>query len=92
MDRRKIRHISAVTMLCMSVALLGWAVLSNWTQREIAQNEPKAAIDGRPSAIRDHIPPQLDSRSVKASLRFPAMISRGPQPGGDLVAKPLAQP
>lgn len=92
MDRRRIRHISALTMLCMSVALLGWAVLSNWTQREIARNEPSATMGGRPSAVRDSVPPQLDSRSVKASLKFPKMISRGPQPGGDLVAKPLPQP
>lgn len=92
MDRRRIRHISALTMLCMSVLLLGWAIVSNWTQRESISVDSNSSVRARPpaSSVRDPIPPPLDSRSVKASLNFPRMKSRGPQPGNDLVAKPLS--
>lgn len=89
MDRRRIRHISALTMLCMSVALLSWAIISNWTERDAAPGSTKSAAQARPSEIRDVLPPPLDSRSVKASLNLPTMKSRGPQPSNDLLAKPL---
>jgi hypothetical protein len=67
MDRRRIRHISALTMLGMSVVLLGWAIVSNWTQRETLPVESNTSARARPSAVRDTLPPPLDSRSVKAS-------------------------
>jgi hypothetical protein len=90
MDRRRIRHISALTMLGMSVVLLGWAIVSNWTQRESLPVESNTSARARPSAARDTLPPPLDSRSVKASLNLPTMKSRGPQPSNDLVAKPIS--
>ncbi|MEY4701593.1 MAG: hypothetical protein RL326_1780 [Pseudomonadota bacterium] len=91
MDRRRVRHISAFTMLGMSVVLLGWAIVSNWTQRETSPVEASSSARARPpaSSVGDTLPPPLDSRSVKASLNLPTMKSRGPQPGNDLVAKPL---
>ncbi len=91
MDRRRIRHISALTMLCMSVALLSWAIASNWIQREGTQGESNASARAKPAELRDSLPPPLDSRSVKASLHFPAMRARGPQPSNDLIARPLVQ-
>jgi hypothetical protein len=91
MDHRRIRHISALTMLCMSAILLGWAILSNWTQRYTVAGDSNTSTRERPpsSSVRDTLPPPLDSRSVKASLNLPTMKSRGPQPSNDLVAKPL---
>jgi hypothetical protein len=91
MDRRRIRHISALTMLGMSVVLLGWAIVSNWTQRDAVAVDSNTSARSSPSSssVRDTLPPPLDSRSVKASLNLPTMKSRGPQPGNDLVAKPL---
>jgi hypothetical protein len=91
MDRRRIRYITAYTMLCTSVILLGWAIVSNWTQRDSIPVDSSTSARARPStsSVTDTLPPPLDSRSVKASLNFPTMKSRGPQPSNDLVAKPL---
>jgi hypothetical protein len=83
MIRQKGSAVLLVTLLIVSVTLLGWSVVSTWQASKSISNP---AID---SATAENLPPRLGSDEAKASLFYPVMKSRGPQPGGKLVAKPL---
>jgi hypothetical protein len=83
MTRQKGSAVVLITILIVSVMLLGWSVVSTWQSSKAVSN---SAID---SATAENLPPRLDSDEAKASLFYPVMKSRGPQPGGKLVAKPL---
>jgi hypothetical protein len=74
-----------VGVLCASVALLAWSVLSMWST---ARNSgPRAEIS--PGKAAEPMPPALDSKGAKASLSFPVLKGRGPLPGKDVESKPL---
>lgn len=73
-----------VTILFVSAVLLSWSVISTW--RTLTAGAP-TGID---LASAEGLPPSIGSNEVKASLSYPSMKSRGPLPGGKLMAKPLA--
>lgn len=74
-----------VGILVTSVVLLAWSILSMWDTARI--NAPRAeANSGTPA---ERIPPALESKGAKASLSFPILKGRGPQPGRDIESKPL---
>jgi hypothetical protein len=85
MIRQRGSTVLLVAVLAVSVVLLGWSVMSTWHASQ-STNAATGAID---SAAAENFPPKLDSKEAKASLFYPVMKSRGPQPGGKLVAKPL---
>lgn len=77
--------ILVVTTLAVSSLVLGWSVAS----RLLAGPVDAAASTAIDSATAENLPPRLASSGAKASLFYPVMKSRGPMPGGKLVAKPL---
>lgn len=85
MIRQKGSAVLLVTVLIVSITLLGWTIVSTWHSSQ-SRNLASGAID---SATAENLPPKLDSKDAKASLFYPVMKSRGPQPGGKLVARPL---
>jgi hypothetical protein len=76
------------TILIASAVLLGWSVVSTW-QSAKAHVVAAGSIN---AATAESLPPRLDSDEAKASLFYPVMKSRGPQPGGKLVVRPLDGP
>jgi len=84
--QKEVRAVLLVTILAMSATLLGWSIVSTW---RAAQVYSLTAADIN-AAGSENLPPRLESDEAKASLFYPVMKSRGPQPGGKLVAKPLA--
>jgi|GEM_PF-3040191 len=85
MIRQRGSAVLLITVLVASIALLGWSIVSTWHSSQ-SRNLATGAID---SATAENLPPKLDSKEAKASLFYPVMKSRGPQPGGKLFAKPL---
>lgn len=85
MIRQKGSAVLLIAVLIASVVALGLTVASTW-QTAKAKAGRGGAID---SATAENLPPRLDSDEAKASLFYPVMKSRGPQPGGKLIAKPL---
>jgi hypothetical protein len=82
------------TVLVVSIALLAWSIASTWRQESAAaagrQNAAQQnSVTNSHSAQR--LPPPLQSDAAKASLFYPLLKARGPQPGGSLVSKPLIQ-
>lgn len=76
------------TVLIVSIALLAWSVVSTWRQ-DGTSDATQPTIANAQSA--DKLPPPLESKAAKASLFYPVLKARGPQPGGSLVSKPLMQ-
>jgi hypothetical protein len=76
------------TVLFLSIVLLAWSVVSTWRQDTASGASPQTAINTTSS---DQLPPPLESKGAKASLFYPILKARGPQPGGNLVSKPLRQ-
>ena len=74
-----------LSVLLTSVILLAWSVLSTWRQDAASSSAQTttAAVSG------DTLPPPLNSKGAKASLFYPVLKARGPQPGGSVVSKPL---
>jgi hypothetical protein len=76
------------TVLIVSIALLTWSVVSTWRQDGAPSSTRQTASN---SESNDLLPPPLESKGAKASLFYPVLKGRGPQPGGALVSKPLRQ-
>ena len=74
-----------VGILITSVALLAWSVLSTWDTART--NAPRA--EATTGSTIERMPPALESKGAKASLSFPILKGRGPQPGRDIESKPL---
>jgi hypothetical protein len=74
------------SVLIASIVLLAWSVVSTWRQ-ESASSTKREAIANAQST--EQLPPPLESKGAKASLFYPVLKARGPQPGGTLVSKPL---
>lgn len=72
-----------MTMLVMSIILVGCSMISTWLPSKAI---PNGMID---SATAKNLPLRLGSDEATGSLFYRVMKSRGPQPGGALVAKPL---
>lgn len=74
------------TVLVVSIALLAWSVVSTWRQESLPGAKKEAIAN---SQSTEQLPPPLESKGAKASLFYPVLKARGPQPGGTLVSKPL---
>lgn len=74
------------TVLMVSVVLLAWSILSTWHQGPTRASSPSATAVANAG---DKLPPPLESKGAKASLFYPVLKARGPQPGSNLVSKPL---
>ena len=75
-----------VTVLVTSVFLLAWSILSMWHHSGTKLGNHATAKN---SSTSEALPPPLDSKGAKASLFYPVLKARGPQPGSNLVSKPL---
>jgi hypothetical protein len=76
-------------ILIASAALLTWSVVSTWR----GEKSPKAtSLSASNSQSDDKLPPPLESKGAKASLFYPVLKARGPQPGNSVVSKPLTLP
>jgi hypothetical protein len=88
MVRERGSAVLLITVLIVSVALLTWSVVSTWQ----SPKQSGASASSIESAKADNLPPRLDSDEAKASLFYPVMKIRGPQPGGKLVVRPIDGP
>ncbi len=88
MVRNRGSAVLLIAVLVVSVALLTWSVISTWQSSKLSA----AAASARGSATAEDLPPRLGSDEAKASLFYPVMKSRGPQPGGKLVVRTLDGP
>jgi hypothetical protein len=88
MGREKGSAVLLITVLVVSVALLTWSVVSTW-QPSKDSSTTASIMD---SAKAEGLPPRVGSDEAKASLFYPVMKSRGPQPGGKLVVRPIDGP
>lgn len=86
MTRQNGNAVLLITILLVSTVLLGWSIFSTW---QTTQASATAHRSSKPVSADGQLPPKLESEEAKASLFYPAMKSRGPLPGGKLVAKPL---
>lgn len=77
------------TVLVVSIALLAWSIVSTWRQESAAASGQQNNIANAQSS--EQLPPPLNAKAAKASLFYPLLKARGPQPGGSLVSKPLIQ-
>lgn len=75
-----------LSVLLTSVILLAWSILSTWRHSDIASS---AQATTTAAASSNTLPPPLNSKGAKASLFYPVLKARGPQPGGSVVSKPL---
>lgn len=90
MRQQKGRSTLLLTVLVTSIALLVWSVLSTWRQAEMPSESQTASTTQSPIQSQgEALPPALEAKGAKASLFYPVLKGRGPQPGSNLVSKPL---
>jgi hypothetical protein len=75
------------SILLVSSALLAWSVISTWRG---ASGSSQARQTAANSSANEQLPPPLNSKGAKASLFYPVLKARGPQPGSNVPSKPLS--
>jgi hypothetical protein len=86
MNQKRGRGSLLVGVLVASMMLLAWSVMSMWDSARRDASHAEAAVSASAS---ENLPPALESKGVKASLLYPRLKGRGPQPGNDIPSRPL---